>query len=146
MTARTDPFLAGNFLVQIDGVTASSFSEVLGLEASIDVIDYRNGDLKENSPQKLPGLNRYSNITLKRGLTADLSLWNWINSALQGTLVRANVTIVLLDQTDVPALAWRLRNAWPCKWSGPSLAANSSEVAIETLEICHEGLELVVAG
>jgi phage tail-like protein len=96
--------------------------------------------------QKLPGLNRYTNVTLKRGLTADLSLWNWIKSALQGTVVRASVAIILLDQSDNPVLTWQLKNAWPCRWSGPSLVAGSSEVAIETLEICHEGLELVNPG
>ncbi|MGO9336163.1 MAG: phage tail protein [Terracidiphilus sp.] len=143
---RIDPYLAGNFLVKIEGLTATAFSEVLGLEAAIDVVDYRTGDLKENTPQKLPGLNRYPNVTLKRGLTGDLSLWNWIESALQGTLVRTGVTITLLDQSDNPVLTWQLKNAWPCRWTGPSLIANSSEVAIETLEICHEGLELVVPG
>jgi phage tail-like protein len=145
-TARTDPFQAGNFLVNIEGIPATSFSEVSGLEADIEVVDYRAGNLGGNTVQKLPGLSRYANLTLKRGLTADLSLWNWINSALQGTLVRASVAIILLDQSDKPVLTWRLKNAWPCRWSGPSLVANTSEVAIETLEICHEGFELVNPG
>lgn len=141
---RIDPYQVGNFLVTIEGVTATAFSEVLGLEAAIEVVDYRTGDLKQNTAQKLPGLNRYGNVTLKRGLTADLSLWNWINSGLQGTLVRTSVAITLLDHLENPVLMWKLKNAWPCNWSGPSLVANSSEVAVETLEICHEGLELVV--
>jgi phage tail-like protein len=140
---RIDPLQAGNFLVSIQGITASVFSEVSGLEASIEVVDYRTGDLKENTAQKLPGLNRYSNITLKRGLTQDLSLWAWIDNALKGTLNRASISITLLDHADNPVLTWELKNAWPCRWSGPALVANSGEVAIETLEICHEGLELV---
>ncbi len=140
-TARVDPFLSGNFLVEISGITASAFSEVSGLEASIDVIDYRTGDSAENTPQKLPGLNRYSNITLKRGFTSDFSLWNWINGALTGAVVRATVQITLRDQADNPVWIWQLKNAWPCRWSGPLLVANSSDVAIETLEITHEGLE-----
>ena len=143
---RTDPFQVGNFLVEIEGITASSFSEVSGLEAAIEVVDYRAGDLKENTAQKLPGINRYSNITLKRGLTQDLSLWNWINSGLTGTLERASLSITLLDQSDNPVLIWRLRNAWPCRWSGPTLNGNSGEVASETLEICHEGLQLLSPG
>ena len=65
---RIDPYLAGNFLVEIDGVTTASFTEVSGLEASIDVIDYRNGDSKLDSVQKLPGLNKFTNVTLKRGM------------------------------------------------------------------------------
>lgn len=143
---RIDPFLAGNFLVEIEGVVAGSFCEVSGLEAAVEVVEYRSGDQKENSPQKLPGLNRFSNITLKRGLTADFSLWNWFNNVLAGTMVRTTVAITLLDQVDNPVWIWRLKNAWPCRWSGPVLCANSSEVAIEALEICHEGLESVSPG
>jgi phage tail-like protein len=143
---RIDPYLSGNFLVNIEGVTTSAFSEALGLDAAIDVVDYRTGDQKENSAQKLPGLNRYADVTLKRGLTQDLSLWNWINSVLQGTVLRTTVVITLLDQSDNPVLSWKLTNAWPCRWTGPALVANSSEVAFESLEICHEGLELTVPG
>jgi phage tail-like protein len=136
------PFTCGNFRVEIDGITASSFSEVSGLEASIEVVEYRAGDAKLNTEQKLPGLNKFSNITLKRGLTKDTSLWNWIKSAMAGSVNRANMAIIFLDQADNPVLTWQVRNAWPCKWSGPVLSAQSSEVAIETLEICHEGLDL----
>jgi len=144
-TTRTDPFQAGNFLVNIEGIQASSFSEVSGLEAAIEVVDYRTGDLKENTAQKLPGLNRYTDVTLKRGLTQDFSLWNWFNSARTGTVVRTSVSITLLDQAENPVWVWKLQNAWPCRWSGPTLAANSGEVAVETLEICHEGLESLPA-
>ena len=140
---RNDPFTCGNFRVAIDGVPASSFSEVQGLDVSIDVVDYRAGDSKVNTDQKLPGLYRVSDVTLERGLTQDLSLWNWINSAMSGNTVRASVAITLLDQADHPVLVWRLRNAWPRKWSGPVLHAHSSDVAMEELELCHEGLELV---
>jgi phage tail-like protein len=142
-TGRTNPFTAGNFLVEIQGITATSFSEVCGLETSIDVVEYRAGDAKLNTEQKLPGLYKTSDVILKRGLTQDLSLWNWINSAMSGNVVRTPIAIILLDQADNPVLIWKLRNAWPCKWTGPVLCAGSSEVAIETLQICHEGLELV---
>ena len=141
-SGRNDPFTVGNFRVEIQGITASSFSEVRGLEVSIDVVDYRPGDAKLNTEQKLPGLHKVSDITLKRGLTRDLSLWNWINNALNGNITRAPVVITLLDQADNAVLSWRLRNAWPRKWCGPVLNAGSSEVAIEELELAHEGLEL----
>jgi phage tail-like protein len=140
--SRNNPYTSGNFLVEIQGITATSFSEVTGLEASIDVVEYRAGDARLNTEQKLPGLNRFPNVVLKRGLTQDTSLWTWINNAMAGNVSRTVVLIRLLDQTDKPVLAWTLRNAWPCKWTGPSLSAGSSEVAIETLEIAHEGLEL----
>jgi phage tail-like protein len=143
---RVDPYLVGNFRVEIDGVTATSFTEVVGLEAELDVVDYRTGDSPELSVRKLPGLRKYTNITLKRGFTQDASLWDWINNALTGNVVRASVAITLLDQAENPVLVWRLSNAWPCKWTGPTLISKSSEVAIESLEICHEGLELVPVG
>ena len=92
--------------------------------------------------EKLPGLHKVGDVTLKRGLTRDLSLWNWVNSALAGNINRPSVLITLLDQTDNPVLSWRLRNAWPRKWCGPVLNAGSSEVAIEELELAHEGLEM----
>lgn len=139
-STRIDPYLAGNFRVDIDGIGALSFTEVLGLEASIDVVDYRTGDQKENTDQKLPGLRKYTNITLKRGYVSDMSLWNWFNGVAAGNLVRATMTITLLDSADNPVWTWTLRNAWPCRWAGPALVANSSEVAIETVEICHEGI------
>jgi phage tail-like protein len=144
--AMTEPYLVGNFRVEIDGIAATSFSEVAGLEASIDVVDYRAGDAKVNSPQKLPGLNKYTNVTLKRGFVADASLWNWMQSGLNGTVLRANVAIILMDQADKQVWRWILKNAWPCRWEGPMLCAMSSEVAIETLELCHEGLLAEVEG
>jgi phage tail-like protein len=145
LPARNDPFTAGNFRVVIDGVTATSFSEVRGLEASIEVVEYRPGDARINTEQKLPGLNKFTNVTLKRGFTRDLSLWNWIHAAMNGTVSRASVVITLLDQADNPVLNWKLRNAWPCRWSGPALNAGSSDVAIEELELAHEGLEFSAA-
>jgi phage tail-like protein len=139
---RTDPYPAFNFLVEIDGIGKGVFSEVSGLDSSIDVIEYRTGGSKENTVRKLPGLRKYTNITLKRGYTPDLSLWNWHQSVAQGNLRRANVTVTLLDEQRNPVLVWKLRNAWPCKYEGPLLNAKTSGIAIETLELCHEGMEL----
>jgi phage tail-like protein len=136
-------FTTGNFLVSIDGIAANAaFSEVSGLEAAIEVIDYRSGDSSENSPRKLPGLNRYSSVTLRRGLTSDQTLWNWIDNGLKGTVQRADIMITLRDAADNPVWRWHLKDAWPCRWSGPVLSAGSPEVAIETLEICHERLDV----
>jgi phage tail-like protein len=142
-TTRTDPYPAFNFLVEIDGIGKGLFSEVSGLDATIEVIEYRTGEFKENTVRKLPGLSKYSNITLKRGLTSDLSLWQWLLSGIQGNVRRVTVVITLLDESRNPMLIWKLNNAWPCKWEGPAMDGKSSEIAIETLEICHEGLELV---
>lgn len=138
----SDPLGRFNFLLEIDGITAAAFSEVSGLSCEVDVIEYREGGEKAGTVRKIPGLRKYTNITLKRGMTSDKSLWNWFNSVATGNVQRANGSIVLLDSTRQPVLRWNFRNGWPRKWEGPALNARSSDVAIETLEIAHEGLEL----
>jgi phage tail-like protein len=142
---RIDPFTVGRFLVNIDGVTTSAFSEVSGLEVSIEVVEYRQGNSAGLAEQKLPGLHRYSNLTLKRGFTADLSLWNWFNGIVNGNLVRKEIGIILLDAAENPVLSWRVHNAWPSRWTGPVLNAHTNDVAIESLEIVHEGIDLAPA-
>jgi|SRR5215471_5083860 len=89
------------------------------------------------------GRSQYSNITLKRGFTADLSLWKWIKGVLDGNAVRAAVTITLLNDQRQAVVRWNVREAWPCKYEGPDLNAKGNEIAIETLELCHEGFERV---
>jgi len=144
---RADPYPCYNFDVVIQGISddgkavKGSFSEVHGLDVELDVIDYRNGS-EDITVRKLPGLRKFSNIVLKRGLVGDLTLWNWILSAMQGTVRRANMSITLLDENRNPVMQWHFVRAWPCKWSGPGLNAKSNDVAIETLEICHEGMSI----
>jgi phage tail-like protein len=134
------PYEDFNFRVEIDGVTLAAFSEVRGLGAAVDVIEYRTGDLR--GVRKLPGRTRWENITLERGITQEHELWDWFRTVLEGTPERRNGAIVLLDAAGTPILRWRFSNAWPCKYVGPTLNAKGSCVAIETLELAHEGLEL----
>jgi len=141
-TNRNDPFSAFNFLVEIDGNTQAAFMEVKGLEVTIDVIEYREGADKLLTVRKLPGLAKYSNITFKRGYTQDRTLWNWIKTVIDGNAHRATVAITLLDDKHQPALKWIVHEAWPCKYEGPDLNGKSSDIAIESLELCHEGFEL----
>lgn len=141
-SSRKDPFGRFNFLLEIEGVTEAGFSEVGGLANETEVIEYREGNDKVNSPRKLPGLTKYSNITLKRGVTADNSLWNWRKTVIDGAVERRNGSIILLDASRTEILRWNFYSGWPCKWEGPTLNAKSNEVAIETLEIAHERLEL----
>jgi phage tail-like protein len=143
MTARHDPFAAYNFIVAIDGIATAGFSEVCGLVVEIEAVDYREGNDPTGAVRKLPGRVKYSNITLKRGSTADLSLWQWVKSVLDGQTIRANVIITLLNNQRQEVARWRVREAWPCKYEGPTLNATGNDVAIETLELCHEGLERV---
>lgn len=141
-STRKDPYGRFNFLLEIDGVTKAGFSEVSGLATETEVVEYREGSDPPNTVRKLPGLTKYSNIVLKRGVTADTSLWNWYKTVLDGNVQRTTGSIVLLDASRNPILRWNFHNAWPCKWEGPALKAPSNEVAIESIEIAHEGFEL----
>ena len=137
--ARDDPYKAFNFLVEIDGIAVAAFSEVSGLVSETDVIEYRAGG-KTNTLRKLPGLTKYANLVLRRGVTQDAELWNWRKTVEQGTVDRRNGSIVLLDDDRSPVVRWNFLNGWIAKWVGPDLNAKGNDVAIETIEIAHEGL------
>ena len=136
---RDDPFKAFDFLVEIDGVARAAFSEVSGLESETAVIEYRTGG--ETVVRKLPGLTKFGNIILRRGVTQDADLWNWRKSVVEGIIDRRNGSIVLLDDKRNEVVRWNFRSGWICKWEGPTLNAKANEVAIESIEIAHEGLE-----
>lgn len=136
-----DPYLAQSFLVEIDGVTVAGFSEVSGLNVEISAVEYRNGS-EESTVRKLPGLAKYSNITLKRGIVGDLTLWQWLNAVRHGEVQRRDGVIALLNARREPMLRIRFRRGWVCKWEGPALNAQSNAVAMESIEICHEGLDI----
>ena len=138
---RDDPFKGFNFLVEIDGVARAAFSEVSGLESETAVIEYRAGNEKVNTVRKLPGLTRFGNIVLRRGVTQDADLWNWRKSIVDGEIDRRNGSIILLDDKRTEVVRWHFRDGWICKWEGPTLNARANEVAIESIEIAHEGLE-----
>ncbi len=138
---RKDPYHVFNFLVEINGITRAGFRECSGLDSANDAVDYREGN-EDITVRKLPGLVKYSNITLKWGITDDASLWEWRKKAIDGKVERKNGSIILLDDAGEENLRWNFREGWPTKWTGPSFNATGNEVAIETLEIAHEGLEL----
>lgn len=137
---RVDPYLNFNFLVEIDGITRAAFQEVTGFDSTIDVIEHREGG-DNTTPRKLPGMTKHSNIVLKWGLSDDLQLYNWHRDASQGKVQRKNGSIVLLDRAGQEKRRWNFVNAWPTKWDGPDFSAEGNDVAIETLELAHEGIE-----
>ena len=141
---RNDPYGAFNFLVEIDGVTVAGFSEAGGLSSETDIVEYRNGS-EDITVRKLPGLKKFTNVTLKRGFTATDDLWLWRKEVMDGQTTRQSGTIVLLNEAREPAVKWTFREGWPSKWEGPAFSAKSSEVAIESLEIACEGLEMELA-
>jgi phage tail-like protein len=144
MADRKDPFSAFNFQVDIEGVTVAGFSECSGLTTETDIIEYRTGDPKEDdiTVRKLPGLKKFTNIALKRGYTDSKELWEWRKKVMDGKTERKSGSIVLLNEAREEALRWNFYEGWPSKWEGPALNAKNNEVAIETLEIAIEKLEL----
>jgi len=141
MANRVDPYRGFNFLVEMDGITQAGFQEVSGLDVTTAAVDYRQGD-DANHVRKLPGgLNTYSPITLKRGITDSDELWKWRQTVIDGKTERKNGSIVLRDETGAEKLRWNFSEAWPSKWTGPALNATSTAVALESLEITHEELK-----
>jgi phage tail-like protein len=137
---RIDPARSFNFELQIDGIARGGFSEVSGLTADGDSVDYREGTDPQSNVRKLVGLRKYTNIVLKRGYTQDTSLWDWYTNIMNGQPDRRNVTIVLLNEQRQPVLRWHAENAWLNKIEAPSFKAAGNEVAIESVELVHEGL------
>jgi phage tail-like protein len=128
--------------VSDDGTAVKgSFTEASGLETEVTPIQYRNGS-EDIRFRQCPGLNKLTNITLKRGITGDIDFWNWILRAMNGQVQRADGSVVLLDENKAEVQRWNFTRGWPCKWTGPGLNAKNNEIAMETLEICHERLEI----
>ena len=143
---RNDPYRGFNFEVEFGDQTIAAFSEVAGLTADGDAVDYREGNEKVNHVRKLVGMRKFTQVTLKRGYTKNDTLWRWVAAIANGTPERRDGIITLLDEARQPVLRWRLRAAWPVKIEGPSLKANGNEVALESVEFAHEGLSLELAG
>jgi phage tail-like protein len=137
---RKDPYKSFNFKFEVDGIQRAAFREVSGLDSSQDPIEYREGT-EGLTPRKLTGLNKYSNVSLKWGVTDDAELWDWRKKCADGKVERKNGSIVLCDDTGEEKVRWNFVEGWPTKWTGPSFNATGNEVAIETLELAHEGLE-----
>lgn len=137
---RVDPYSNFNFLVEIDGITRAAFQEASGFDSTIDVTEHREGG-ENTTLRKLPGLTKYSNIVLKWGLTDDRELYDWHRQAVKGNVQRRNGSIVLLDRRGQERVRWNFFHAWPTKWDGPDFNAEGNDVAIETLELAHEGVE-----
>lgn len=130
-----------HFSVDIGDQKNLAFQEVTGLESETQVIEYRSGNSKLFSTAKMPGIGKVGNVTLKKGLfVKDNKFCEWYLQISMNLIKRVPVVIKLLDQKGNPTMVWTLRNAWPTKVTGTDLKSDGNEVAIETLEIAHEGL------
>lgn len=135
-----DPYRNFNFLVEIDGITQAGFAECSGFGATNDPIEYREGG-ENTTVRKLPGVTKYPNIVLKWGLTDSRELYDWFRGITQGKIERKNGSVILLDLDGTEKVRWNFVRGWPTKWDGPDFNAKGTDVAIETLEIAHEGVE-----
>jgi phage tail-like protein len=146
---RDTPYAAYNFLVDFGGSEAPSsaqggFSDVSGLGTEITLMEYRQGNDLENQVRKVPGLHKAGDVTLKRGIMGTRSFWDWIMIVRTDPQHRRTVSITLQDEQHQPIMTWKLKNARPSKWTGPTFAAKGgSDVAMEELVIASEGLEIV---
>jgi phage tail-like protein len=138
--ARKDPYLAFRFEVMFNALSVAGFSDCTGLQTEIEVQDYPEGGWNV-ALRKLPGRTKQGNLTLKRGVV-DLEMWNWYYDMTQGRRMYRDCTVRVRDEAGKEAvIEWQLQSAFPCKWLGPDLSATQNQIAVETVEICHQGLK-----
>jgi phage tail-like protein len=135
-----DPYRAYTFNLLIKNVDAGRFTEVRGLGVQIDRISYQEAGL--NSIERMvPGRVRYSPVELCYGLSDSTALWDWLEEVRNGRVRREEVSVAVLDSTGTAeVMRWNLARAWPCEWRGALLSTSSTELAIETLVLAHEGI------
>lgn len=142
---RTDPYPNFRFHVELDGLLVGGFSDVQGLEVELETEEYEEGGVNHHT-HTLPTRVTHPNLTLRRGMTDSSELWQWVSESLYGTADRRNGRIVLLDSTGQEVKGWEFLSGYPVRWEGPELSAEDSAVAIESLEIAHEGFRRLDIG
>ena len=142
--AELMPYPMPRFFFRVSwGETEIAFSEVTGLVVETEVIEYRHGNNKQFHKQKQPGMQKFGNITMKRGIFKDKAdFYTWWNTVKLNTIERRNIKVTLQDENDAPVVTWNITNAWPTKVQSPDLKSDANEVAIETIEIAHEGITI----
>lgn len=140
----TWPMPKFSFVVNFGGGDQNvAFQEISGLETETQVIEYRASNSPQFSTVKMPGIAKYGNVTMKRGVfVKDNNFWKWYDQIQMNTITRQTVTIKLLDESGNPTMTWTLSNAWPTKITGTDLKSDGNEVAVDTIEIAHEGLTI----
>ena len=147
------PYRVFRYQVSIDGISRAGFSEVSGMNSTVATVEYREGDDLRNTPRKLPGLTTFGNVTFRWGSTSDIDFMDWLHSVAPNNqagptgLQRKNITITLIDdQGNANGPQWTLINAWPVSYNIPDLSGMGNEIAIEAIEVCHEGIWRTDAG
>ncbi|HSE46925.1 MAG TPA: phage tail protein [Gemmatimonadales bacterium] len=141
-----DPLVGFNFGVEFSGVIGGYFTEASGLGSEHEIIEHKivSQDGREII-RKIPGRLKWGDITLKRGITANMDFWEWRKQVEDGLVgqARRNGSVVMFDETYTEVARWNFENAWPSKVSGPSVNSTSNEVGIEEITIVHEGIERI---
>ena len=137
-----DVFTVYKFWIEIESDLVAGFTEASGIQAEAEVVEYLEGG-ENTSVLKFPGRAKYGNITLKHGFTTSEKLWNSFKKTLRGEPERKTLTVIMFDTKGDRKRDWTFNRAFPVKWTGPSLKANGNEIAIETVEFAHEGLQRV---
>ena len=140
---RVDPYRGFNFRLELGSQAIAGFRECSGLTFSIDPVEYREGTDVPIHPRKLPGMRKYANLALKRGITQNEDLFTWFQNNV--TAKKKDVrdgAVVLQDEQHNDVMRWNFENGWICKWEGPMMNATSNDVAIESIEICVEQVTL----
>lgn len=141
--AGRDPLVGFHYGIEVQGVVNGYFTECSGIGSENELIEHKVVDEKgRESIQKIPGRLKWQDVTLKRGITSNMDIWDWRDQIVQGKVddARKNGSIVMFDQGGDEVARWNFENAWPLKVSGPSMKADSNEFGIEELVITHEGL------
>jgi phage tail-like protein len=137
---RNDPLRNFRFRLEIGGISEAHFSEVSGFDITTDAIDYREGD-EPTHVRKLPGLTKFGNVTLKRGITDSMDIYNWYKDVVAGKISRKTVAIIVRAEDGSDKARFQITDAWPSKYDPMDLNAKGNDVAIETLELVNEGVE-----
>lgn len=140
---QEDALLGFNFMLELEGKAAGYFSEANGIGSEHEIIEHKVVDSQgHEAVRKIPGRLKWNDITLKRGITSAMDIWNWREDVLNGDMntARMNVSITMLSRTYEPVAIWHLSNAWPSKLTGPVMKADSNEIGVEEVVLVHEGM------
>ncbi|NPV90562.1 MAG: phage tail protein [Firmicutes bacterium] len=141
ITSVADPLYSFRFQVEIDGLLVAGFSDVSGLEAQTEIDPYHEGGVNDFEHHFIK-YTKHPKLVLKRGATGSRELWDWYDDVTAGIITRKNGSIILLDEKGDEACRWNFFNSFPVRWIGPDLKGSQSNVAIETIELVHTGLQL----
>jgi phage tail-like protein len=142
MSKENDKYQQGyRFKVTIDEIEAADFTEASGLTVQKEVLEYNEGG-ENTRHHKLVGATRFSNIVLRRGTSDSAALFEWVKQTIDGVVKRKNGSIIAVTRAGDPIARWDFKNAWPCRYEGPQFRSGESEIAIELIELAHDGFEM----